>query len=229
MKTNTWYVLLSLWLIWTGMTAVASESPEWEVSHQGDARGDVTTYVRDVEGSPVKAFRGVVELPADEVTILAALTTIELYPEWIFQNRSSAYHDMDAQTFIYMRFKGIWPVSDRDVVLQTDFQRRDDRSLFLHTTNVKSAGEVDGGVVRIPELDNQFVVTELGDGWSRVEFDTFVHPGGSVPLWLANLVAVRAPRETLEGLAEQVTLPRFANVDVAPLVELTGIDDLGSQ
>ena len=65
--------------------------------------------------------------------------------------------------------------------------------------------------MRIPALDNRFVVTPLADGWTRVEFRTFVDPGGKVPVWLANLVATKAPLVTLEGLQAQLEKPRFKN------------------
>ena len=51
-------------------------------------------------------------------------------------------------------------------------------------------------------------------------------PGGSVPVWLANLVATRAPYETLEGLKEQLEKPRFANARREDLPALPGMDQL---
>ena len=80
--------------------------------------------------------------------------------------------------------------------------------------------------MRIPALDNQFVLTPMEDGWIRVQFETFVDPGGSVPVWLANLVATRAPYETLEGLKEQLEKPRFANARREDLPALPGMDQL---
>ena len=126
-----------------------------------------------------------------------------------------------------MRFKGIWPVSDRDVVLaNTLSQEEDTGSVTLHSVNAEGYLGKQDGFVRIPALDNQFVLTPMGDGWVRVQFETFVDPGGSVPVWLANLVATRAPYETLEGLKEQLQKPRFANARREDLPALPGMDQL---
>ena len=80
--------------------------------------------------------------------------------------------------------------------------------------------------MRIPALDNQFVITPLADGWVRVKFETFVDPGGNVPVWLANLVSTRAPLVTLEGLKEQLQKPRFAQATRGDLPELPGMEGL---
>ena len=51
-------------------------------------------------------------------------------------------------------------------------------------------------------------------------------PGGCVPVWLANLVATKAPLETLQGLKVQLEKPRFANATRKDLPPLPGIDTL---
>lgn len=126
-----------------------------------------------------------------------------------------------------MRFNGIWPVSDRDVVLaNTLSQNEDTGSITLHSVNADGVLEKQDGFVRIPALDNQFVITPMEDGWVRVQFETFVDPGGSVPVWLANLVATKAPLETLQGLKVQLEKPRFANATRKDLPPLPGMDTL---
>ncbi|MDX1805074.1 MAG: hypothetical protein R3292_13440, partial [Alcanivorax sp.] len=60
----------------------------------------------------------------------------------------------------------------------------------------------------------------------KVRFETFVDPGGRVPVWLANLVATRAPLDTLRGLKAQLRKPRFAQATRQDLPKLPGIDQL---
>jgi hypothetical protein len=47
-----------------------------------------------------------------------------------------------------------------------------------------------------------------------------------VPVWLANLVATKAPLETLQGLKVQLEKPRFANATRKDLPPLPGMDTL---
>ncbi|MEE3321613.1 MAG: hypothetical protein VX258_13055 [Pseudomonadota bacterium] len=199
----------------------------WDTTRVGEARGEVSTYARKVDGSPVKAFKGEVELKASMTSVLAVITAVDTFPEWIFQNQSAERLTSDHKERILMAFNGIWPVSDRDVVLANTLSQDDaSKTITLHSVNAEGFADKRDGFVRIPALDNQFTLTPLDDGWVRVKFETFVDPGGSVPVWLANLVATRAPYETLEGIKVQLQKPRFANATRDDLPNLPGMDQL---
>lgn len=189
----------------------AAADPQWTPTREAAERDQVATWTRKVEDSPVKAFRGVVEVPHGPVPVLAAITAVDTFPEWIFQVQASEAVEGTGGRRTYMRFNGIWPVSDRDVVLDNSVsQGATTGAITLRSRNAEGARPPSDDYVRIPALDNRFVITPLDGGWTRVEFRTFVDPGGKVPVWLANMVATKAPLETLEGLKEQLEKPRFA-------------------
>ena len=208
------------------MLTAPSWAADWELNHEGSQRGDVTTYVREVSDSPVKAFKGVVELQASATSVLAVITAVDTFPEWIFQSQGAERLSITEKERIHMRFNGIWPVADRDVVLANTLTQTADGEIHLHSENTEGFKDKQQGFVRIPALDNQFVITPLADGWVRVKFETFVDPGGNVPVWLANLVSTRAPLVTLEGLKEQLQQPRFANATREDLPGLPGMEGL---
>jgi len=208
------------------MLAAPTWAADWELNHEGTQRGEVTTYVREVSDSPVKAFKGVVELQTSATSVLAVLTAVDTFPEWIFQSQGAERLSMAEKERIHMRFNGIWPVADRDVVLANTLTQTADGEIHLHSENAEGFKDKQQGFVRIPALDNQFVITPLADGWVRVKFETFVDPGGNVPVWLANLVSTRAPLVTLEGLKEQLQQPRFANATREDLPGLPGMAGL---
>lgn len=219
-------LILALMMV-AGPVWASSESGDWETTRKGEARGEVSTYAKQVDDSPVKAFKGVVELQASMTSVLAVITAVDTFPEWIFQNQSAERLTSEHKERILMSFKGIWPVSDRDVVLaNTLSQDADSRVITLHSVNAEGFIDTRDGYVRIPALDNQFTLTPLADGWVRVKFETFVDPGGSVPVWLANLVATKAPYVTLEGIKTQLEKPRFANARREDLPALPGMDKL---
>ena len=208
------------------MLAAPSWAADWELNHEGSQRGAVTTYVREVSDSPVKAFKGVVELQTSATSVLAVITAVDTFEEWIFQSQGADRLSIKEKERIHMRFNGIWPVADRDVVLVNTLTQKADGEILLHSENAEGFKDKQQGFVRIPALDNQFVITPLADGWVRVKFETFVDPGGNVPVWLANLVSTRAPLVTLEGLKEQLQKPRFARATREDLPELPGMEGL---
>ena len=95
------------------MLAAPAWAADWELNHESAQRGEVTTYVREVSDSPVKAFKGVVELQTSATSVLAVITAVDTFEEWIFQSQGADRLSIKEKERIHMRFNGIWPVADR--------------------------------------------------------------------------------------------------------------------
>ena len=196
----------------------AGEHP-WELVQEANQRDDVTTWTRKVDGFTLKAFKGRIEVPYSMLVVMAVIADVDRFPEWVFQCDDARLMPEIGINVAYVHIKGIWPVSDRDVVTET-VAEQDPETLAI-TLNTEATGGLyppQEGTVRIPSLDNVFLLEPLENGWTRLTFDTFVDPGGFIPGWLANLVAVRAPRDTLNGMYELMADPQYhiASTDELP-------------
>ncbi|WP_323752300.1 START domain-containing protein [Marinobacter sp.] len=184
---------------------------EWVVNQQGEKRSDVTTYVRDTESSPIKQFRGVVETEHSMFSAMSVINDISLCQQWVYNCQDARYHYAeDDEKLLWMMFDGVWPASDRDLVMESSFTQEDVNG----PVTVQSIGRPDAApkqpdYVRIPMLNNSFYIEPLADGWTRITFTTQVDPGGLVPAWIANIVATDAPIRTLEGLQKMMDKEPF--------------------
>lgn len=167
----------------------------WDPVKKAAAPGEVSTWVRAVEGEKAKEFMGQVDLPHHPLQVLDALDDATRLHEWAFRCKR-------AERFgngVYMVIEGNWPASDRDVILQSEVDVLADRIL------IRSHAEPDllppkKDLYRITTMNNRFEVIPLPDGGSRVIFQSFVDPGGNLPKWMANLVARQGALETLGDL-----------------------------
>lgn len=186
---------------------------DWVVKQQGEKRSDITTYVRDAENSAIKQFRGVVETQHSMFSAMSVINDISVCQEWIYNCQEARYHYAeDGEKFLWMMFDGVWPASDRDLVMKSSFIQEDVNG----PVTVQSIGQPGGApeqadYVRIPMLNNSFYIEPLTDGWTRITFTTQVDPGGLVPAWIANMVATDAPIRTLEGLQKMMNKEPFKN------------------
>lgn len=209
-------------------TAGAEES-EWELVREASEPGDVTVHVKPVEDNPIKMFRGMIEVPHPMLSVMAVMGDIGRYPEWVFQCSDAEMRaDEWGLDIIRIKINGIWPVSDRDIAARSTIEQDPDTGVI--TIHSKAAPDVipeQKGWLRIPALDNRFVLEPLENGGSRITFRTFVDPGGYIPAWLANFVATRAPRDTLTGMAELLREDRYKldSVDQLPL-QFPGIEKM---
>ncbi len=201
-------ICFSAFALLLSTSALASE---WKVELQGEMRGDITTYVRTVSDTPIKQFRGVVETPHSMVAALSVIDDISLCQQWIYNCQKARYHyTADGERLLWMMFDGVWPASDRDLVMKSVFlQEYPNGPVTVRSTGRRSAAPEQSGYVRIPMLDNSFYVEPLADGWTRITFTTHMNPGGLVPAWIANIVATDAPVRTLEGLKRMMDKEPF--------------------
>ena len=173
----------------------------WKAKRKPPRPEEISTFVSKVDGYAVKAFKGIVQMPYSVEQITKLLKNHQRLPEWIYQNRLVQENIIPGDKAFYMGFNGIWPASDRDVVMD-----------YIYTTDPKSGGTRlrawdKKGVyplhpkrVRIPLIDNRWHIFPVREGWSEVHFETFVDLGGSVPKWIINIIANDAPRRTLKGM-----------------------------
>ena len=199
---------------------------EWKQVREASERTDVSTWVKPVAGNPLNAFRGQTEVPYPMLTVIAVLADVENYPQWVFQCHSARLMPEVSDDLAYIHIKGIWPVSDRDGVARTAISQ-DSKTLKTTLHSVAAHGVVDevDGTVRLPALDNRFILEPLADGWTRITFETFVDPGGMIPAWLANFVATRAPLTTLQKMQERMAENRYHLKDKSELpIQLPGTE-----
>lgn len=201
----------------------------WKQMRSADEREDVKTWRRSVDGNPLDAFQGRVEVPYDMSVVLAVLGDIDNFPEWVFQCDDTEFHPDDwGPDVVRIVIEGIWPVSDRDAVVRSTFEQDPDTlDVTIRSRAEEDLVEEKRSFVRIPELDNTFLLEPMEDGWTRITFRTFVDPGGRIPSWLANFVATRAPLTTLRDMRVRMDLEEYHDVDIREMpVKLPGMEDL---
>lgn len=220
------FLLLALALV---VNTTQARDGDWEQVREADEPGEVDVFVRPVEDSPIKMFRGVITVPQPMLSVLALMGDIERYPDWVFQCSDA---EMKPQQWgpdvIRIKINGIWPVSDRDMAARSTMtQNPETQAITIHSRAVDGVVPEQEGWLRIPELDNRFRVEPLDNGRTRITFRTFVDPGGQIPAWLANFVATRAPEYTLTNMAELLKKDRYElnAVDELPIV-FPGIEDM---
>ncbi|MBQ0753073.1 MAG: hypothetical protein KBT87_12630 [Gammaproteobacteria bacterium] len=220
---------LAVVLLALSASSIATASDDWEITRDGEFRNEVSTWSRTIPNQQIKAFRGRVDVPHTLLEVLSVLADIERYSKWVFQCDRAAHLSNLGEDIVYLHIRGIWPVDDRDVVTRSRIiQDPDTLTVTVHSwADDSTTHPLPKKTVRMPELENLFILEPLSDGWTRVTFQTFVDPGGSIPKWLANFVATRAPLDTLRDLTDRLKRPQYKITDLEQLpFVLPGMDTM---
>jgi len=157
-------------------------------------------------------FRAVATIPATPLEILAVIGDAERHTEWRDRCSDSRIlaQNADGSRILYNRNDGSWPVSDRDVVIESESSIRDDgRKIEVRFRSIESPlMPPQRGVVRMPSLLGHYRLESLGSEGTRVEYQIDVDLGGRVPRFAARYASEEMPLNTVRGLRAQVEKTR---------------------
>jgi len=113
----------------------------------------------------------------------------------------------NAQThLVHTYFSAIWPVSKRDMVTKSVW-RQDPHSLVLRmfVTDVGQNYPLVKGYVRMQQVEGEWTLTPLADGKLTIQYQGQADPGGKLPVFIAEKVALRASWQTFMQLHNVLT------------------------
>jgi hypothetical protein len=140
------------------------------------------------------------------------LTDVARYTEWCYSTKKSAIiKKVNSNKLIYYsQINTPWPAMNRDLysIVEVGID-----SVF-HKLKVVSVGAkdyqpVNKDFVRIPYSNASWDVTSISNKTIHLIYILQVDPGGSVPAWIMNLFATKAPLETFENLKHKMFLLNY--------------------
>jgi hypothetical protein len=190
------------WLL-CALAAVAAAQDGWSLLRDDDG---VRVFERDAPGRSLPELRGETAIDAPLAAVLAVVADVPGQTRWMHDCvESRVVKSESASTrLVYNRTGAPWPVSDRDVVLETviDPVEPEKARVRFHSVASEAAPPLDG-VVRMPRLVGEFALEALAPARTRVIYQLDIDPGGSLPTWLARSTARDLPFQTLRGLSRE--------------------------
>jgi len=187
---------------------VAGADEGWSLAKRSDG---ISVYTRRVADSPLKAFKGEVEVATDVERVLAVLGDADTFPDWVPDTLACRLlESREGVRTLYIETHAPWPASNRDGVYR--FTSARDAGGGAATVRVEALPDFvprREGLVRIPRSDGRWSIEAMGSG-VHVAYEIHADPGGWVPAWIANLTAVRMPYDTLRNLRRVLLSPSRA-------------------
>lgn len=183
---------------------LATGDRDWEFIDNEDG---VHTWRKNLDGDKA-AFRGQTFIRGTIDDVLKPIMDWKHHTEWMYAvTESTLLKELSpTRVLMYTRVKGVWPVWDRDVIVESVLQWGPDRKyLAIYGNSIQSdLRKVPHRVVRMPFLKGTMKMWQVDPQRVKVLYDIEADLGGRVPKWLSRLAAREIPYHTLYDLRKRV-------------------------
>jgi ribosome-associated toxin RatA of RatAB toxin-antitoxin module len=210
-------ILLLLFLLITCGNVFAGNN--WQLSK--DEEG-IQVHVRNTSATGVKSFKGSMTINSRLNSIVALIEDTESYPRWLHncKKANTLKKAGNNQVYNYIVTKMPWPVADRDAIVHsTHTQNNSTKQVLIELASEPNLAKRQPGLVRITTLLGQWRLTPLKHNQVNVIYEMNVDPGGNIPKWLVNAMAVDLPLYTLKKFRNVVKEAKYVNAKVDKLVD----------
>ncbi len=168
----------------------------WELvkEHEG-----ISVYTRDVEGSPIKAFKAVTTVESTLTAVVALLEDTEIGPDWLYScvSLKTIHRDSPTKVYNYTINDLPWPVKDRDAIIYSELkQDPNTHSVHISMTGLPNYLAKNKDYVRVPYLTGEWTIIPVKNDSIKVSYIAHIEPGGSLPDWLVNRLLIDTPLKT---------------------------------
>jgi ribosome-associated toxin RatA of RatAB toxin-antitoxin module len=199
------FLIIALFMI----SPVATATAGGDVVHGGwileSERDGIKIYTRVVRGSKLKQVRAIVSVHVSMETVVRALTDYPNYHKWM-NNVTESYvvdHPADSVHYVYRFEDAPWPVQNRYHVDKMIVAMHE-KSATLEFKSMPNYMDKSEQAIEIQRFEGSWKVSEVSQNECQIEYILDENPGGYVPQWLVNYMAIDAPFKTLSNLRERL-------------------------
>jgi hypothetical protein len=103
-----------------------------------------------------------------------------------------------------------WPLGDRDIVSGQSYEQ-DDPTLVVRVREWNEADAIpeNKGIIRMPRLNNEFVLLPEGENLTRMIWQGHTEPGGYIPAFLVNWLIEDVFYASVMNMKVRFELPEY--------------------
>ena len=107
----------------------------------------------------------------------------------------------DDKLVFYLTFGAPWPVSDRDIILESIYIKSGNKLIVKNTCKPNYLNK-QKDYVRISYSESSWDIEKKEDGALSIRTTSHSNPGGNIPSWLTASTVEEIPLETLKGFVK---------------------------
>lgn len=203
-------LLRSLLLMITCLAGLCGQGQvNWQLAKVQDG---IKVFLKNAEGSGIKMMHVECDVEARQEAVLALLLDIPASDKWIPQTKIIRYLRRPSvmECYYYSELRLPWPASNRDYVVHIKASQQPATKMIVIDANVVG-GEVPEkeGIVRVHHSTVKWLLYPTQNGHTRLIYELFTDPGGSLPGPVVNYFAKQAVIDSVKKMRELVKQPPY--------------------
>ena len=181
----------------------AAENP-WQLKANKDG---IIVYTRKVDGSEILEFKATMTVDAPITKIIPIYDDVNKLTYWYYQCIHSELIKVEGpqDKIVYIVLHLPWPVTERDSYFRESKSTDEaDSSVSYSIQALPDYLPTKNGKVRVLMINSHWRFTSLPDGKTEIYFQQHSNPGGSIPSFLVNALAVDTPINSLKNLRQLI-------------------------
>jgi hypothetical protein len=198
-------------------SVAGAEEGRWELINSKDG---IDTYKMTHPGTEVCTFKGVGFVDAKIEIIGEVMRDIPAYPDWMAKfKETTILKTIDRNTYVFHAvLKTPIPYQNRDFVIenQTKYNFNNGSALLTFRSAKDYNFPEQSCCLRLTELEGEYYLEYFGRNKTRVTYQYRSHPGGNIPVGLANEIEIKHyPAITIAGLRKMVQKKKYIEAGLA--------------
>lgn len=220
------YLLLSIWFLVMPLEANQAKgeatNPQltpildnkgWRLWRESQA---LSLYYRDFKNTPLIEVKVQAKLTSSLAGFLLFLQDYPMIPNWLERAESSELirQISDTENLFITRFKGVWPISKREMIIRSQYWQNPDLSVELKAQDASHELGITNDIIRIKLIRSHWMLKPITKGQLLVTHTIMADPKGCLPIWLVNQVSLRAMWASLQAMQQQLPLSPWQSMTI---------------
>ena len=131
---------------------------------------------------------------------------LSLLPHWLDNAESAKVINQIAlnENIFITRFKGLWPVSAREMVVYSHYWQNNDLSVEIAVKDASDSITATKNTVRMQVIKAHWQIVPTKVNQIKINYQFIVDPKGNIPQWLTKPMTLNGIWTTLNNIREQL-------------------------
>jgi hypothetical protein len=196
------YCLL-IFLLLLSNDVQANDLSLWNIWKQN---GELSVFYRASQYDDVMEIKAQAQVNSSLAGFIYFIEDFKQVPHWLDNVKSAKCISKSSsnESVFITRFKGLWPISAREIVAHSRYWQNEDLSIEIAVKDASNALEKTQDVIRMHVFSAHWTIVPMAVDRIAITYQFMVDPKGNIPLWLTKPMTLNGIWTTLHNIQSQL-------------------------